>query len=138
MARAGLTVERRIASCSDMPRAISLEMQLGISTAGKRTLSGCRSVLMVSGTKPRRMARAATGQRKVPPPCPRSNKTPRRARFEHVILNFAVETIEQLELAVVIKMRVYIAGTKDIQNFFSRAATGAGQDMVVHQDRRIR
>ena len=61
----------------DMPMDRNLDIVVGMSIMAAFMLPACRSVEMESGGKPRRIAGTAFRNRKLPAPCPTSNRTPR-------------------------------------------------------------
>ena len=125
-------------SFSSMPSVSILDMQLGMSDCVVRMLAAWMSVLMVSGEKPRRIARSATGHRKLPLPCPRSKRTPRLRASYMKGWNLARSPVEQLHVPVVVEVGVQIAGPHLLQQFGAGIAPGPAEDVVVQHDRAVR
>ena len=93
---------------------------------------------MVSGMKPAAIARLATGHRKLPPPWPKSKRTPRLPRLQHVRLNFATEAVDQFDLPIVVHVCVNVSGTQVVQQFLPSGAAGVGLNPVIHHHRNLR
>src|SRR5215471_7659850 len=55
-------------------------------------------------------------------------------RLCHPWLYLAGEPIDQLDLPVVVHMRVNVAGPQMVQQFFLCRAAGVGEDLVIHHD----
>ena len=97
-----------------MPIAMHLDTVCRVSSAAPFRLLRCRSVLMLSGGKPAATAGAALRNQKLPPPWPRSNRTP-RSRACHMIVGDGAVRCDDRELLGE-DVGVHVAGSDVLQH----------------------